>query len=228
MAKSAGRGGRAAAGRMAAPNRQATPTGSSTPRSPASRSDGWRRLSLAAIAAEAGLPILRVYRNFRIEAGDPLRVFAADRRDGSRRAAAGRGRRAAARPAVRSPDAAIRRTSAVQARPRGAPPRIARRPGDSAVRSPSRCCARCGGCSKRPISPPTGCAALVAVKLTAAAYLATMRVWQHDDAPDLAQTMAALDGRLRRIERWLAPNRPLRRESARWPPPNFAALQKVS
>jgi hypothetical protein len=32
-----------------------------------------------------------------------------------------------------------------------------------------------------------------------------MRVWQHDDSPDLARTMAALDTRLRRIERWLAP-----------------------
>ena len=45
----------------------------------------------------------------------------------------------------------------------------------------------------------------LAVKLTAAAYLSTMRVWQNDDSPDLARTMAALDTRLRRIERWLAP-----------------------
>jgi hypothetical protein len=45
----------------------------------------------------------------------------------------------------------------------------------------------------------------LAVKLTAAAYLSTMRVWQHDNSPDLARTMAALDARLRRIERWLAP-----------------------
>jgi len=49
----------------------------------------------------------------------------------------------------------------------------------------------------------------LAVKLTAAAYLSTMRVWQHDDSPDFAGTMAALDRRLRRIERWLVPtNRP--------------------
>jgi len=32
-----------------------------------------------------------------------------------------------------------------------------------------------------------------------------MRVWQNDDSPDLARTMAALDTRLRRIERWLVP-----------------------
>jgi len=40
----------------------------------------------------------------------------------------------------------------------------------------------------------------LAVKLTGAAYLSTMRVWQRDDSPDLARTMAALDARLRRIE----------------------------
>ena len=32
-----------------------------------------------------------------------------------------------------------------------------------------------------------------------------MHVWQHDDLPDFARTMAALDTRLRRIERWLIP-----------------------
>jgi len=53
----------------------------------------------------------------------------------------------------------------------------------------------------------------LAVKLTAAAYLSTMRVWRRDDSPDLARTMAALDARLRRIERWLAPtDQPRRNE----------------
>ena len=45
----------------------------------------------------------------------------------------------------------------------------------------------------------------VAVKLTAAVYLSTMRVWRRDDSPDFARTMAALDARLRRIERCLIP-----------------------
>jgi hypothetical protein len=45
----------------------------------------------------------------------------------------------------------------------------------------------------------------IAVKLTAAAYLSTMGVWRGDDSPDLGRTMAVLDARLRRIERWLAP-----------------------
>jgi len=37
-----------------------------------------------------------------------------------------------------------------------------------------------------------------------AAYLSAMRVWHRDESSDLARTMAALDARLRRIERWLA------------------------
>ena len=34
-------------------------------------------------------------------------------------------------------------------------------------------------------------------------YLATLRVWLRDDSPDLAKTMASLDGYLRRIEGWV-------------------------
>jgi len=41
-----------------------------------------------------------------------------------------------------------------------------------------------------------------------------MRVWQRDDSPDLARTMAALDARLRWIERWLAPTRRPQRDEA--------------
>lgn len=47
-----------------------------------------------------------------------------------------------------------------------------------------------------------GLGGIVAVKLTAGAYLATTRGWLRDDTPDLAPTMAALDRRLRGIERW--------------------------
>jgi hypothetical protein len=47
-----------------------------------------------------------------------------------------------------------------------------------------------------------GLGGAVAVKLTAAAYLATLRTWLRDESADLAPTMAALDRRLRGIERW--------------------------
>jgi hypothetical protein len=52
-----------------------------------------------------------------------------------------------------------------------------------------------------------GLGGAVAVKLTAAAYLATLRGWRRDESPDLAPTMAALDRRLRGIERWYGSGR---------------------
>ena len=55
----------------------------------------------------------------------------------------------------------------------------------------------------------------IAVKLAAAAYLLTMRVWQRDDLPDLARTMAALDARLRRIESGSGSRRTQRRPDER-------------
>ena len=93
---------------------------------------------------------------FPVEAGDPVRLFPADRRGGSRRAAGARGRRTAARPAVRSVDAAIRRASALQIRDRGAAPRAAGAIPRRCLSPGRRCCARCAGCSKRPASRPAG------------------------------------------------------------------------
>src|SRR5260221_633502 len=52
-----------------------------------------------------------------------------------------------------------------------------------------------------------GLGGIIAVKLTLAAYMAASRVWLRDDSPDLAPTMAALDRRLRGIERWLGSGR---------------------
>jgi hypothetical protein len=48
-----------------------------------------------------------------------------------------------------------------------------------------------------------GVGGAIAVKLTAASYLAAARTWSRDESPDLAPTMAVLDRRLRGIERWL-------------------------
>ena len=53
--------------------------------------------------------------------------------------------------------------------------------------------------------PTGGVRGAIAVKLATVAYLSAMRVWQRDDSPDLARTMAALDARLRRIEGWFGP-----------------------
>jgi hypothetical protein len=51
-----------------------------------------------------------------------------------------------------------------------------------------------------------GLAGAIRAKGLAAIYLATLRDWFRDDTADKAKTMAALDGRLRRVEsyaRWL-------------------------
>jgi hypothetical protein len=50
-----------------------------------------------------------------------------------------------------------------------------------------------------------GIGGAIAVKLAAASYLAAAHTWSRDESPDLAPTMAALDRRLRGIERWLVP-----------------------
>lgn len=49
------------------------------------------------------------------------------------------------------------------------------------------------------------------VKGLMAIYLATLRVWLRDDSADLAKTMAALDGYLRRVEGWVGALRRRRR-----------------
>ena len=46
----------------------------------------------------------------------------------------------------------------------------------------------------------SGVAGLIRTKGLAAIYLATLRVWLKDDSPDMAKTMASLDGYLRRVE----------------------------
>lgn len=48
--------------------------------------------------------------------------------------------------------------------------------------------------------PSAGCRGRLRVKGLMAIYLATLRVWLRDDTSDLAKTMAALDGQLRRVE----------------------------
>jgi ubiquinone biosynthesis protein COQ9 len=49
----------------------------------------------------------------------------------------------------------------------------------------------------------SGIGGIVTVKLVAAAYLFASQTWARDTSPDLAPTMAALDRRLRGIERFL-------------------------
>ena len=119
---------------------------------------GWRRLSLAAIAASGrAADPARLSRSFgrsrRSCAG-----FSPHRRGRSGRAACSRGGRASARPGVRPDDAAIRRAAALRPPLEVLRRELARRPARGARRRRRRCCARCAGCSRRPRSRPAASA----------------------------------------------------------------------
>ena len=172
--------------------------------------EGWRHLSLAAIADAADLPILRVYRAF----GSKQAILRGlSRRVDEAALAEPPPAEPAERPRDRLFDILMRRFDTLQ--PHKATLEVLRRelPGDPAT-------IFCTGISllrsmrwmlEAADISTVGLRGALAVKLTAAAYLSTMRIWQRDDSPDLARTMAALDARLRRIERWLVPTRHPRR-----------------
>jgi AcrR family transcriptional regulator len=175
-------------------------------------SEGWRHLSLATIADAAELPILRVYRTFGSKQAILRGLY---RRVDEAALAEPPPAEPAERPRDRLFDLLMRRFDTLQ--PYKPTIEVLRRelPGDPVT-------VLCAGASllrsmrwmlEGANISTGGLRGALAVKLTAAAYLSTMRVWQRDDSPDLARTMAALDARLRRIERWLAPtDRPRRNE----------------
>ena len=177
---------------------------------------GWRRLSLAAIAAEAGLPILSLYRAFPSKSAI---LCAFSRRIDETVLTTPVDAGPDERPRDRVFDLLMRRFDAL--RPyRGALEVLGRElPTD-----PAAALAAGAGLLRSMVwmlegagISTGGLRGLAAVKLTSAAYLATMRVWLRDDTPDLAPTMAALDRRLRGIERWLGAGRQPPRDAAAAP-----------
>lgn len=162
---------------------------------------GWRNLSLAAIAAEAGLPILQLYRVFpsktAILCGLLHRIDEAalavplEMPDDER-------------PRDRVFDLLMRRFDAL-APYKGALDVLRRElPADPPA---ALALAHAGLRSIRLMLEASGIATggiggIIAVKLTAAAYFQASRTWMRDGSPDLAQTMAVLDQRLRGVERW--------------------------
>jgi len=170
--------------------------------------EGWRKLSLSAIAAAAELPILQVYRVFHskqaILCGLYSRIDQTVLADPP-----------TAEPDERSRDRLfdllMRRFDALQSYKPALD--VLRR--DLLGDPVTALCA--GGSLLRSMRwmleaaeiRTSGVRGAIAVRLAATAYLSAMRVWLRDDSQDLARTMAALDARLRRIEGWFgsAPNR---------------------
>lgn len=167
---------------------------------------GWRGLSLAAIAAEAGLPILVLYREFRSK---PALLCAFSRRIDEAVLATPLEIEADERPRDRVFDLIMRRFDALQpyraalevlGRELPTDPMAAFAAGAGLLRSIGWML-EAAGISTQSVG------GVMATKLTAGVYLATMRGWLRDQSPDLAPTMAALDRRLRGIERWYGSGR---------------------
>jgi AcrR family transcriptional regulator len=164
-------------------------------------SGGWRSVSLAAVADEAGLPILQVYRIFPSRTAILCGLF---RRVDEAVLASPVEVAADERPRDRVFDLLMRRFDALQ--PHRAALAVLRRdlPFDplSALAAGTALL-----CSMRLILEAAGVSChgiggMISVKLIAAAYLFAAQTWARDESPDLAPTMAALDRRLRGIE-WL-------------------------
>jgi AcrR family transcriptional regulator len=168
--------------------------------------EGWRGLSLAAIATAAEVPVLQVYRTFRSKQAI-LCGFV--RRVDETVLAEPPAPEADERPRDRLFDLLMRRFDALQQYKAALDVLRRELPSDPIT-------AVCAGAlllrSMRwmleVVDIPTGgIRGAIAVRLATAAYLSTMRVWYRDDSPDLSRTMATLDARLRRVERWLVPSR---------------------
>jgi AcrR family transcriptional regulator len=162
---------------------------------------GWRRLSMGVIAAESGLPILNLYREF---SGKPAILGAFFRRIDEEVLTVPAQAEPDERPRDRVFDLLMRRFDAL--RPyREALEVLGRElPADplTVLGGGARLLHSMAWMLEAGNISTTGLGGIVAVKLTSAAYLATLRTWLRDDSPDLAPTMAALDRRLRSIERW--------------------------
>jgi AcrR family transcriptional regulator len=175
--------------------------------------EGWRRVSLAAIAEAAGLPILQVYRLFPSRTAILCGFF---RRIDEAALAVPLDAEPDEKPRDRVFDLLMRRFDALQ------PYRAALSALRRDLPSDPLSALALGGallCSMRLTLETAGIATggiggIVAVKLTAASYLAALHTWSRDESPDLAPTMATLDRRLRGIERWLIAGRPASRDTA--------------
>jgi AcrR family transcriptional regulator len=163
--------------------------------------DGWQALSLAAIAAEAGISVLQLYAVFRSKTA----ILDAFHRRIDAAVIAGAGEAEGERPRDRLFDAIMRRfdalapyKTAVRAIARDTPADpLAALWGVPALLNSMGWMLELSGVSA------SGWRGRARAKLLLGIYLSVLRVWFADDTADMTKTMAALDARLRRTERWL-------------------------
>jgi AcrR family transcriptional regulator len=162
---------------------------------------GWRSVSLAAIADEAGITVLQLYSVFRSKPA----ILGAFHRRVDVAALAGADEAQNERPRDRLFDIVMRRFDAlgphkpaVASILRDAPADpLAALCGVPALLNSMRWMLEASGVSA------SGWVGRSRVKLLLGIYVSVLRVWLADDSPDMTRTMAALDTRLRHAERWL-------------------------
>jgi AcrR family transcriptional regulator len=178
--------------------------------------EGWRGLSLASVAAASGLPILHVYRNFHSKQAILSAFF---RRIDEAVLAEPPTAEEGERVRDRLFDLMMRRFDAL--RPYKPALEVLRRelPADpvSMLVATGALLRSVRWMHEAADITTGGIRGTIAVRLTSAAYLAAMSVWQRDESTDLGQTMVALDARLRRVERWLPAARLSRQNRAAGP-----------
>jgi AcrR family transcriptional regulator len=163
--------------------------------------EGWRSVSLAAIADEAGIGVLQLYSIYRSKAAildafhrriDAAALAGADTADDERL------RDRLFDVIMRRFDALTRHKDAVAAiaRDTAADP-LAVLCGLPALLNSMSWMLEVAGVSA------SGWVGRARAKLLLGIYLSALRVWLTDDSADMTRTMAALDSRLRHSERWL-------------------------
>ena len=164
---------------------------------------GWHDLSLAEIAEAAGLPLVEAYRVHdskqailaAFSRSIDIEVLADDSLPESWDADETSAR-------DRLFDVLMRRFDALQPYREGLGNILADQPRDplAALCGAGRLLGSMAAMLEAARISSDGLKGALRVKGAAAIYLATLRVWLRDDSADMAKTMAALDGYLRRVE----------------------------
>jgi AcrR family transcriptional regulator len=163
--------------------------------------EGWRSVSLAAIADEAGIGVLQLYSIYRSKTA----ILDAFHRRIDAAALAGSDAAEDERSRDRLFDVIMRRFDALNghrdgvaaiARDAASDPLAALRGLPALLNSMSWMLEVVGVSA-------SGWVGRARAKLLLAIYLSVLRVWLDDDSADMTRTMAALDSGLRRAERWL-------------------------